>query len=160
VRSMRLMPPIFMVMLAVCALMTACGINPDGKSGDDHRRDIAADLPLNEWVTDDDGVDYAKGDRSDWKKIVIPREGTLFVEIAFDNKDAQVLAALYDQYGSALGEKKKPRGLTDHITFEGPVSPGKYFVRIKSDKSEDNSIYSIRASMEGGVGVGDIPPPE
>ncbi len=149
-----------LTLIASCLLLTACGIDPDGESGGDHRRDVATDLPLNEWVTDENGVDHAKGDRSDWKKVVVPREGTLFVHIACDNKDAEILAALYDKYGNRLGEKKKPRGLTDHITFEGPVTPGKYFVQIRAKKSEDASVYSIRASMEGGVGVGDIEPPE
>ncbi len=138
-----------------------CGINPDGQSGKDGRRDIAAELPLDEWVTDEDGVNYKKGDRTDWKAVFLPRDGTLFVEIACDNRDADIVAALYDRYGRKLGEKSKARGITDHITFEGDVTKGKYFVQIFARKSEDNSVYSIRASMEGGVGIGgDVPPPE
>jgi len=146
--------------VCLLGLLSACGAGPDGESGIDGRRDEAQTLPFEEWVTDENGVDYAKGDRTDWKKVKIAREGTLFVQIACDNKNSNIGASLHNKYGKLLIEKEKKRGLTDHIRFEGAVSRGNYFIRIYAKKSQDNSVYTIRASMEGTAGIGDIPPPE
>lgn len=140
--------------------MASCGIGPDSQSGGDERRDIAKELPLDEWVTDEDGVNNAGGDRTDWKKIIIPRSGTLFVEVAVDEKNVTVDVGLFDRYGRLLLQKTKPSGSTEHVRFEGEVTRGNYFVCLAARKSEDKSVYSVRASMQGGYGVGDIPPPE
>ena len=140
--------------------MSSCGIGPDSQSGGDERRDIAKELPLDEWVTDEDGVNNAGGDRTDWKKISLPRSGTLFVEVAVDEKNVTVEVGLYDRYGRLLLQKTKRAGTTEHVRFEGEVTRGNYFVCIAARKSEDKSVYSVRASMQGGYGVGDIPPPE
>lgn len=148
------------VLLACAALALGCGINPNGKSGGDGKRNEAKPLQLDEWVTDENGIDYKKGDRTDWKKIVVPRAGTLTVQVAVTEKKAQIDVSLYDKYGRLLLEKTKKRGYTDHLKFEGEVTAGNYFVRLQARKAEDNSSYDIRASMEGGAGIGDIPPPE
>ena len=137
-----------------------CGLGADSKSGKDERRDIAKVLPLDEWVTDENGVNYAAGDKTDWKKINVPRSGTLYVEVAVDNKKATVDVGLFDRYGRLLLQKTRPAGTTEHVRFEGQVTKGNYFVSIAARKYEDKSIYSIRAAMQGGFGVGDIPKPE
>jgi len=137
-----------------------CASDPDGQSGKDGRRDQAQELALGEWVTDENGVFYGGGDRTDWRKVVVPGAGTIYVEVAVDNKDATVVAALYDKYGRKLIEKMKKSGSTDHLKFEGPVSKGKYFVQIYALRSEDRSVYSLRASMDGASAIGDIERPE
>jgi len=145
--------------LSVIGLL-ACGPGPDGKSGGDGHRHEAQVLPLDEWVTDGDGVNYGTGDRTDWKKAVLPRAGTLYVQIACDNKDAHINAALFNKYGQLLIQKQKKKGVTDHIRFEGEVASGNYFIQIQARSSGDKTIYTIRASMEGGAGIGNIPRPE
>ena len=116
---------------------------------------------MGEWLTDENGVDYAKGDRSDWWRFSIPRDGMVFVDVSFDNNDAEIVAVLYDRYGRMLAEKVKPRGISDPLKFEGNVPKGKYFVQVYARATEDNSVYSIRATLQGGAGIGgDIPPPE
>ncbi len=137
-----------------------CGLDPDGSSGNDARRDQAQPIPLDEWVTDENGVTFKGGDRTDWKKIVTPKSGTLKVEVAADKADATIVASLYDKYGARLLEKTKNRGDSSHLSFEGEVRRGHYFVSISAKNSSDESVYSIRASMGGGYGVGDIPLPE
>ena len=146
--------------LTVLIMLAACGIKPNSQSGGDGKRNEAQVLPLEEWVTDPDGVNYRKGDRTDWKKLIIDRPGTLFVQAAFDNKDAVIVVSLYNKYGYRLVERIKKKGSTDHIRFEGDVRQGKYFVSIQSKTSSDHSEYSIRASMIGSSGVGNIPRPE
>ena len=148
------------VSASLLATLSACGIAGDAHSGSDKRRDIATTVPLDEWVTDENGVNYAAGDRTDWKKIVVPRSGTLFVEVAVDEKIATIDVELFDRYGRLLLKKTRASGTTEHVRFEGEVTRGNYFVRIAARKSEDKSIYSLRASMQGGYGVGDIPRPE
>ena len=147
-------------MMCGLGLSVACGTGPDARSGGDERRDIARTLPLDEWVTDEDGVNGGAGDTTDWKKIVVPRSGTLFVDVAIDEKRVTVDIGLFDRYGRLLLQKTKPAGTTDHVRFEGQVTRGNYFVRIAARRSEDTSVYSVRASMQGGYGVGDIPRPE
>lgn len=137
-----------------------CGGGPDANSGGDGKRHEAVELPLEAWLTDETGVNYGAGDRSDWKKVMVPRNGSLHVDVAFDNKDAAVIVAFYDRYGRKLGEKGKSKGSTEHVKFEAEVTKGKYFIQIMAKETEDKSVYSIWASMEGGSGVGDIPPPE
>ncbi|MEC8023886.1 MAG: hypothetical protein VX223_08100 [Myxococcota bacterium] len=158
-RTRRHIMGILYTLMSLVSLVS-CGIAPDAQSGGDMRRDVARELPLDEWVTDDDGIDYAAGDKTDWKKVVIPRNGTLFLEVAVDEKAATVDVGLFDRYGRLLLSKTRPSGTTEHVLFEGEVTQGNYFVRISARKSEDKSVYSIRASMQGGYGVGDIPRPE
>ena len=146
--------------LFVAWVALGCGINPDGKSGEDGRRDQAKELALDEWVTDESGVSYKNGDRTDWKTILVPRAGMLYINVAVTEKNATVSVALYDKYGRLMIEKVKKRGSTDHLKFEGDVPKGKYFVRVQAKGTEDYSMYDIRASMEGGTGIGDIAPPE
>ncbi len=146
--------------LALMFFTAACGLDPDGKSGADARRDVAQVIPLDEWVTDENGVSFGDGDRTDWKKIVTPKSGALSVQIAIDKTDTAIVAALYDRYGQRLGEKTKARGGTEPITFDGEAKKGHVFVSITAKGNGDTSAYSIRASMGGGYGVGDIPPPE
>ena len=149
-----------LIATVVLATLVACGPGPDSKSGGDGFRHQAKPLQFNEWVTDEDGINYSKGDRTDWKKLVVSRRGTLFIRISCDNKKAFISAALYNKYGKRLIEKSKKKGFTDHIRFEGEVMPGNYFLRIYARKSRDKTVYSIIASMEGEAGVGDIPRPE
>ena len=141
-------------------LLAACGIGPDGNSGTDGKRSDAPEIKLDEWATDENGIDYGHGDRTDWKRFVVPRNGTLFVEVAFDNANVKAVVALYDRYGRKLGEKAKEKGKGEPVKFEGEVGKGKYFVQVMARDSEDKSIYSVRVSMEGGSNIGDIPPPE
>ncbi|HIA04271.1 MAG TPA: hypothetical protein EYN06_04940 [Myxococcales bacterium] len=148
------------ITLTMALMLAGCGIKPNAHSGGDGQRNEAQDLILEEWVTDPDGVNYQKGDRTDWKKIMIDRPGTLFVETAFDNKNAAVAVGLYNKYGLRLIEKMKKRGSTRHVRFEIDINQGKYFVSIQCKTSSDNSEYSIRASMIGTSGVGNIPRPE
>ena len=146
--------------LLLCAALIRCGHGPDGNSGGDGKRNEAVEIPLETWITDETGVNYGGGDRTDWKKIVVPRDGTIHVDVAVDEKDAAIIVALYDRYGHKLIEKMKARGTTDHVKFEGDVGKGKYFIQILAKDSEDKSVYQVWASMEGGAGIGDIPPPE
>jgi hypothetical protein len=148
------------IFVAVVLLLAGCGIKPNSKSGGDGTRNVAQDLTLEEWVTDPDGINYRQGDRSDWKKIIIDRPGTLFVQLAFDNPEAVVVVGLYNKYGYLLIEKVKKSGSTDHIRFQGEVSAGKYFVFVQAKTSSDHSGYDIRVSMIGSAGVGNIPRPE
>mgnify|MGYP001570995745 CR=1 FL=1 len=145
---------------ALSLLAHGCGLNPDGASGADARRDIAQPVPLDEWVTDENGVSFTDGDRTDWKKIITPKSGTLSVEVAVDSVDATIVVGLYDKYGVRILEKTKSRGDSSHLTFEGEVSKGHYFLSITAPANPDKSIYQLRASMGGGYGIGDIPPPE
>ncbi len=145
--------------LSVIGLI-ACGPGPDGKSGGDGHRHEAQVLPFEEWVTDSDGVNYRTGDRTDWKQAVVKRPGRLYVQIACDNKEAHINAALFNKYGKLIIQKEKKRGNSDHIRFEGDVTPGNYFIQIQARSSNDKTIYTIRASMEGGAGIGNIPRPE
>jgi hypothetical protein len=151
---------VLLAVLSGLVVFCGCATDPDGQSGGDGRRDQAADLPLEEWLTDENGVFYGGGDRNDWRKLEVKGSGTIYVEVAVDNKDAEVVAVLYDKYGQRLIEKTKQAGTTDHLKFQGPVSKGRYFVRVYAQRSEDRSVYSIRASMEGGAAIGDIAPPE
>jgi hypothetical protein len=156
-------PPAFLfALVAASALMTTagCGLDPDGSTGEDGRRDVAQPIALDEWVTDENGVSFKGGDRHDWKKIITPKSGTLSVEVAADNNDATLIVGLYDRYGKRLLEKVKTKGDSTHLTFEGDVSRGHYFLSVMARGNDDASIYSIRASMGGGYGAGDIPPPE
>lgn len=146
--------------ILLAMLTCACTINPDGQSGADERRDIATELPLGEWVTDKDGVSYGAGDRTDWKKIMVPRDGTLFVEVACQKRETTLVVGMYDRYGRMLGEKVKKHGETDHIKFEGDVQKGKYFLRVAAKDTEDACTYDIKVAMQGGSGIGNIEPPE
>lgn len=148
------------IILTVLPLLLHCGAGPDGKSGGDGFRHEAQQIPMEEWVTDEDGVSYSTGDRTDWKKVVTESYGTISIEIAFDDREAHIISGIYNRYGQRLDEKQKRAGIAEHIYFEQEVRPGNYFVQIKAKSGRDKSVYSIRASMEGGSGVGNIPRPE
>ena len=151
----------FMISIVLTSsLLGGCGIAPNGQSGEDQRRDLAAEIPMEEWITDTDGINYANGDRTDWKWFNVARDGTVTVEVSFDNRDAAIVVTLFNRYGQKLGEKVKNSGFSDPVQFQGEIPQGKYFVQVQARDTEDNSVYSIRASQQGGSRAGAIPPPE
>jgi hypothetical protein len=149
---------LWITLFAAATLVAGCGIMPNSKSGGDGKRSVASEIPLDDWVTDD--VNYKKGDQSDWKKIMIDRPGTLHVQIAIDNADAEIWAILYDKYGNRLSERFKRQGDTEQMVMKGQVGQGKHFIQIRAKTSSDHSEYSIRASMIGTSGFGNIERPE
>ena len=152
---------IVLLALGVAALVVAGCKSPDAESGDDARRDQAAQIPLDEWIHDDNGVDFRRYDRTDWKKFEIPGAGTLYLDVRVEAKDAELVITLFDRFGRQLIEKVKKRGEQEPVRIVGPVGKGRYFVRIQAKDGGDASLYYIRASMTGaGGGGGHIPPPE
>jgi hypothetical protein len=147
-----------LAILIIAPLLGCTGSNQN--TGGDGERHQAIALPLNELVLDGNGVDYAAGDRTDWKKFQVPRTGPVVVEVTVDEPGSTIMVALYNATGGLLKEGSN-RFSEDRsqLRVETNVSAGTCFVQIFARASSDKSIYSVRVAL-GGPGGEYIPPPE
>jgi hypothetical protein len=145
--------------LCIAVSVLGCGLTPNEKTGQDGFRHEATTLPLDEWVADENGVDYKGGDRTDWKRISLDKPVELYVQLSVDNNAAAVGVAVYNRYGKLLKEAIKARGSTKVLTFKVAAPKGNTFVQIYARTSDDKSVYSVRVSESPGDG-NTIPLPE
>jgi len=141
-------------------VVTAACASSDSKTGTDGKRHKALELPLEEWTIDENGVNYSEGDRTDWKKFEVPRQGPVVVELLIDRPSATINVALFDSRGKLIKEGNNRLG-KDRATLrlEAEASQGICFLQIFARGSGDHSVYSTRITL-GGPGGEYIPPPE
>lgn len=124
----------------------SCGTRPDEKSGGDEHRNIAKQIPVNQWIPDD--VNGSEGDKTDWKVFELADSGFLFVEAAIDNEKANIGIELYDRYGKLITKRIRRSGDETNVNLSAEVSTGKYFIKIYALKSGDKTGYSLRVRLK------------
>ena len=139
---------------------TAACSSPDSKTGKDGKRHEARELPLDEWTIDENGVNYSGGDRTDWKKFDVPRQGPVVVELLIDKPTATINVALYNSRGKLIKEANNRFGKDRaSLRLEAEAPQGICFLQVFARGSGDQSVYSTRVTL-GGRGGEYIPPPE
>jgi len=134
--------------LALLVLLAGvgCQLSPDSKSGDDRFRHLSKPIAFGEWEMDE--LSYPLSDRTDWKKVEIPEEGDVRIELQCENADAGVLVALYDLYGRLIDKVLKIPGDSRPLVVSQSVTPGRYFVMIQAAEDSDETKYSFKVSFE------------
>jgi len=135
----------FSILLLVT--ITGCITQPDEKSGGDAERYQAKKIEFGQAVTDK--VEWAKGDRTDWKVLNVPDPGVLKLQLIVDEEEAEVGMELYDRYGKFLGKVTRHKDGPKNVMFLQEVTPGKYFIKIYSRSEDDNTGYTLMTSLMG-----------
>lgn len=134
------------------------GGNDGGGGGEDDDGDRlhAKDAPINQPI--DDKVDGKKGDRYDWRKVVLGgKPGIATFELHWDEESANVDIDVYDKFGTNIG-KSPPRleGQQMKRVLVQIDEPGLYYVRVSAPTPNDTSIYTMAIRWKG---PGGAPPP-
>ena len=124
----------------------AAPLSADSGSGDDRFRHLAKPIPFGAW--DIDEVSYAGSDRTDWKKVEVPDDGELRMELQCKDADATVLLALFDMYGRQIDKVQKIPGDPRPLVVSQTVSAGRHFVMLQALSDEDETGYSFKVSFE------------
>jgi hypothetical protein len=133
--------------ILVLALLTACQITPDEKSGDDRWRHLAKPVPFGDWDAPD-RVSYPEQDRTDWKKVDVAEDGNVKFELDVKAADAVVLMEVYNTYGKSVERIQKIRGDASPLVVRKALSAGRYFVRIMAMEDTDEAEYSLKVGFE------------
>ncbi|MBI4552364.1 MAG: protein kinase [Candidatus Latescibacteria bacterium] len=116
-------------------------IDPEANSGQDAQPAGARPLPLN--GNGRGSVDYGRGDRSDWWRVVLPGKGTLTVTLTGYRASADLQLELYDRTGTArLGESTADRSSREELSLD-LEDGGPYLVKVYADASDDASPYEL-----------------
>lgn len=117
---------------------------PDKFSGGDYPRTEARWLQTFDKVINDH-VSWPKKDRTDWRYVVIPKKGTLTVELHWDNGKAGLELSVWDEMGIRIqdGRVWSSLGLRCVVAIE---TPGRYFIRVATVGEDDESLYSLRVA--------------
>ncbi len=134
------------LVVLVASSLIACSLSPDSGSGDDRFRHLAKPIPFGAW--DIDEVSYAGSDRTDWKKVEVPDDGELRIELQCKDADATVLLALFDQYGRQIDKVQKIPGDPRPLVVTQTVAAGRHFVMLQALSDEDETGYSFKVSFE------------
>ncbi len=132
---------------ALLAVMVACGVKPDEKSGGDQERHKATPVKVGEAVAD--SVSYKDGDRTDWKVVELPDAGFLTVLVNLDNPKNDVLVALFDRYGKPVSKvvhrKDDESPVVQLIT---QAAPGRYFILVQAASEGAKTGYALKVSLQ------------
>ena len=134
------------MMIIVLASSIGCGVKPDEVSGGDAERHHAKPLALNK--ADGDSVNYAEGDRTDWKVVELQDTGSMKIEVILDNPNANVVTSLYDRYGKAITRTTHRKGDGALMTMASDVGLGKYFIMVQAEGRPDKTGYTIKAVIK------------
>ena len=126
--------------------LLACSLSPDASSGDDRFRHLAKPVPFGAW--DIDEISYAGSDQTDWKKVEVPDDGELRMELQCKEPDATILLALYDMYGRQIDKVQKIPGDPRPLVVTQTVSAGRHFVMLQALSDDDETGYSFKVSFE------------
>jgi hypothetical protein len=138
--------PLLGVCLLAAITLTACQLSPDSKSGEDRDRHLAKAISFGEW--DMDALSYPAADRTDWKKVEIPDDGTVRIELQCKSADTSVQMALFDTYGRALDKVQKIRGDSRPLVVSQYIPEGRYFLKLQAVDDSDECEYSLKVSFE------------
>ena len=129
------------IALLCVVFLSACGPGANERSGGDHQRSAAVEIPLGGLVSD--RVSEDDGDATDWKKFTVPRETEVNVFVHWDEKDVDARVELRDRYGELLKKADHKEGdSSDLLTV--PLVPGDYYVSIHAE--DGGSVYSLETS--------------
>jgi hypothetical protein len=114
----------------------------NARTGPDGLRTRAKPLRLG--VVVNDTVSSPQRDRTDWKFVLLPRAGRLEVTLHWDNGRANLGLGVFNTMGVKIqsGRVWGTGGLRALVAIE---EPGRYYVRIRAQQTDDESPYSIRA---------------
>lgn len=132
--------------MTVLVLSIGCLKGPDGESGKDHMRPLAAELKPEKWTPGE--VSWMKGDRTDWWVVNVKNDGLVKIEINIDKPDKNINVVLTDMYGRRI---RKVNSKSDGKFHRFPLNAKKgqkFFVMIQCAKPSGSSEYSIRATMK------------
>lgn len=93
-----------------------------------------------------DNVNAEKGDRTDWKFVMINNTGKLTVQLHWDNINAKMELDVFDIMGIRIQEGR-PWGANGRRTALAIEEPGPYYIRVRGAGDDDYSQYSIRAAF-------------
>lgn len=126
------------LLLALAAVVAACGPGPDGKSGGDEDRKAAVVVPIGAVV--DDRVSRTGGDATDWKRFHLDSRDRVNILVYWDDPDLSAHVELRNVFGNLIGEQKHARGEgVDRLAFD--LDEGDYFLAIIAD--DGSSVYSL-----------------
>jgi hypothetical protein len=83
------------------------------------------------------GVDYDKGNRTDWYKIALPDKGKLSVALKLKNPRAKVFAYFGKTESECEDARKIPSG------FNVDVDKTSYYVRVQAADKGEASLYTL-----------------
>lgn len=144
-----------------CETLEGLGLisKDDEKSGGDHVRGKAKDLPLNETV--DDHVTADDGDHTDWKKFVIGADTTATLDAWWDDPAVEAIVYVRDQFGGQIFELKHAKGQRHDHFPDMKFREGEYFLEVKCESGA--SVYTLEFTVAGAKkasGGGDLDRPE
>lgn len=137
----------------LCAvLVSACGPGADERSGGDHERSSAVDVPFGEVIAD--RVSEDDGDATDWKRFALDRPAQVNVALHWDDKDVEARIELRDRYGKVVAKKGHQEGKSSEV-LSAQLEAGEYFLSIRAEGA--GSVYALELST--GEFAGPLPAP-
>jgi hypothetical protein len=119
----------------------------EGEGDDDrlHAKECTINSPL------DDKVDFKKGDKSDWRKVMLlGKAGIATFELHWDDEVADLDVDVYNTFGDAIGRSPpKMEGSTIKRVLVEVEKPGLYYVRVSAPSVRDSSIYTLQVRWSG-----------
>jgi hypothetical protein len=136
----------YLLIGAALLLQGCCTGDPcwDKFSGPD--RDRVGAVKISTDVVYNDSVSTPKGDRTDWKYVLLSRPGKLAVLLHWDNGKARLEVDMFDVMGMKVQEGRVwgAGGLRAVLAVE---EPGPCYLRVRAAGKDDESQYALRASF-------------
>ena len=133
-------------LLCVLLAQVGCMKQPEESSGPDAYRHTASEMPFGEPFQD--GFSWRAGDRTDWKRVIVPEDGLLTVDVRFVNVKAAARVGLFDTYGKLVTKRVKESDRDQQLRMSERVPAGRYFLRIMADEEGDASEYTVTLLLE------------
>ncbi len=133
-----------MLLIAVAALLAACGGAEEKLADPDEHRHQAKPLPLNKVMTDSLTWDV---DTSDWKIFHVEQGGLVYVTVHFDKAGGKCEVYLRDKYGAQLAREVQSNNPYVELVRRIPEAT-RIFVWVNSPGEKCSTQYSLEARIE------------
>jgi hypothetical protein len=136
----------YLLIGAALFLQGCCTGDPCWEKFSGPDRDRVGAVKINSDVVYNDTVSTPKGDRTDWKYVLLSRPGKLTVLLHWDNGRARLEFDMFDVMGMKVQEGRVwgAGGLRAVLAVE---EPGPYYMRVRASGKEDESQYALRANF-------------